>query len=140
MEVKLTGIMNTTTLAPGEKPRYGTEVAPRLNAPYHQHFFNARLDFAIDGEANTVYEVNTRSVPAGPDNPHDNAFVTEVTPLVNESDGQRTTNPLVPVLASRQPGRKNSLGGASRLSALPRERTCFRSPSPARRCSSGRAS
>ena len=60
MEVKLTGIMNTTALKPGEPPRYGTEVAPRLIAPYHQHYFNARLDFAVDGEDNTVQEVNTR--------------------------------------------------------------------------------
>ena len=30
-EIKLTGIMNTTTLAPGEKSPYGMEVAPRLN-------------------------------------------------------------------------------------------------------------
>ena len=70
MEVKLTGIMNTTALQPGETPRYGTEVAPRLLAPFHQHYFNARLDFAVDGENNTVHEVNTRSVPAGADNPY----------------------------------------------------------------------
>ena len=30
LEVKLTGIMNTTALAPGEPSRYGTEIAPRL--------------------------------------------------------------------------------------------------------------
>jgi primary-amine oxidase len=94
MEVKLTGIMNSTGLKPGEKPRYGTEVSPGVNAPYHQHFFSARLDFAVDGEQNAVHEVNTRSVPSGPENPHGNAFVTEVTPLVKESQAQRTTNPL----------------------------------------------
>ena len=60
MEVKLTGIVNTTALKPGEPARHGTEVAPRLTAPYHQHYFNARLDFAVDGENNTVEEVNTR--------------------------------------------------------------------------------
>jgi len=113
MEVKLTGIMNTTALEPGEKPRYGTEVAPRLNAPYHQHFFNARLDFAVDGEDNTVYEVNTRSVPAGPENPHDNAFVTEATPLLKESAAQRTTNPAsFRFWRVVNPSRKNGLGGA----------------------------
>jgi primary-amine oxidase len=93
MEVKLTGIMNTTTLATGEKPRYGTEVAPRLNAPFHQHFFNARLDVSVDGEDNIVDEVNTQSVPSGPENPHDNAYITEVRPLRTEQEAQRTTNP-----------------------------------------------
>jgi primary-amine oxidase len=93
MEVKLTGIMNTTALRPGEAARYGTEVAPRLNAPFHQHFFNARLDFAVDGEANTVHEVNTRSAPAGDENPHGNAFFAEATPLLTESSAKRDTDP-----------------------------------------------
>ena len=75
MEVKLTGIVNTTALAPGEPARYGTEVAPRLIAPYHQHYFNARLDFAVDGENNTVDEVNTVSMPAGPDNPFNSGYI-----------------------------------------------------------------
>ena len=48
-EIKLTGIMNTTTLAPGEKSKYGVEVAPRLNAPFHQHIFAARLATSVDG-------------------------------------------------------------------------------------------
>jgi primary-amine oxidase len=65
-----------------------------LNAPYHQHFFSARLDFAVDGEKNTVVEVNTVSVPAGPDNPHGNAYTTEEMPLAKERSAQRTTNPL----------------------------------------------
>jgi len=93
MEVKLTGIMNSTALEPGEKPRYGTEVAPRVLAPYHQHYFNARLDFAVDGEDNTVHEVNTRSLPSGGENPHGNAFVAEATPLLKESSAQRDTDP-----------------------------------------------
>ncbi|MGO9471296.1 MAG: primary-amine oxidase [Isosphaeraceae bacterium] len=92
VEVKLTGIVNTMTLKPGESTRFGTEVAPRLNAPYHQHFFCARLDLDIDGEANSALELNTHGVPSGPDNPHDNAFVTEATPLSKESIAQRNTN------------------------------------------------
>ena len=111
MEVKLTGIMNSAGLKPGETPRYGTEVAPQVNAPNHQHFFGARLDFSIDGENNTVHEVNTRSVPSGPENPYGNAFFAEATPLLRELEARRSTNPL----SSRfwrvvNPGRKNSLG------------------------------
>jgi primary-amine oxidase len=94
MEVKLTGIVNTTGLAAGETPRHGTEIAPRLSAPYHQHFFSARLDFSVDGEKNTVVEVNTKSSPPGPDNPHGNAYTTELTPLEKELAAQRTVNPL----------------------------------------------
>jgi primary-amine oxidase len=93
VEVKLTGIVNTQALKPGEVAKYGTEVAPRLNAPNHQHFFNARLDLDVDGEANTAQEVNVRSAPSGLENPHDNAFYAEVTPLENEQAAQRNTNP-----------------------------------------------
>ncbi len=93
LEVKLTGIMNTMTLKPGESPRYGTEVAPRLMAPNHQHFFGARLDLDIDGEENTALEVNTVSVPAGSENPHGNAFYAQATPLRTEAAAQRNTNP-----------------------------------------------
>jgi primary-amine oxidase len=93
LEVKLTGIMNTMSLKPGESARFGTEVAPRLNAPYHQHFFSARLDLDIDGESNSVDEVNTHGLPHGPDNPHDNAFAAVATPLSKELAAQRNANP-----------------------------------------------
>src|SRR6185295_8128599 len=66
LEAKLTGIMNTTTLAPGEKSAFGVEVAPRLNAPFHEHIFVARLDPCVDGPENSVYEVNTGGMPTGP--------------------------------------------------------------------------
>ena len=92
LEIKLTGVANTVALMPGEKPKYGTEVAPQLNAPYHQHVFNARLDMSVDGQQNSVYEVNTRSVPRGEENPHRNAFYTEHTRFETEADGGRLCN------------------------------------------------
>src|SRR5437764_2021479 len=63
VEVKLTGIMNTGAVPPGVKPKYGRLVAPQLNAPIHQHFFNYRLDMMVDGPDNSVYEVHTEAVP-----------------------------------------------------------------------------
>lgn len=91
-EVKLTGIMNTTTAHPERPSDHSVEVAPRLNAPLHQHMFAARLDMNVDGEANTVHEVNTVRAPRGPDNPHGNAFRAEVTPLTTEKEAMRSTN------------------------------------------------
>ena len=124
MEVKLTGIMNTTALQPGEAPRYGTEVAPRLLAPFHQHYFNARLDFAVDGENNTLYEVNTQSAPVGADNPFNSAYFAEATPLLKESAAQRVTNSA----SSRfwritNPGHKNSMGQPVAYRLCPGETT-----------------
>jgi primary-amine oxidase len=91
-QVKLTGVMNTTALRPGEQSAYGVEIAPRLNAPFHQHIFVARLDTSIDGPRNSVYEVNTLGMPRGPENPHGNAFRAEATLLGRESQAQRGVN------------------------------------------------
>ena len=94
MEVKLTGIINTAGIEEGKSPKYGTIVAPGLNAHIHQHFFNFRLDMCVDGDANTVYEVNTVAEPAGPDNPHSNAFYAQATPLKTELEAQRVIDPM----------------------------------------------
>ena len=93
-EIKLTGIVNTAAAAPGETPKYGSLIAPQLNAPIHQHFFNVRLDMSIDGENNSVYEVNTEAEPLGSDNPYGNAFFAKSTLLATESEAQRIINPL----------------------------------------------
>ena len=73
-EVKLTGIVLTSAVHPGEKPEYGRLVSPGLSALNHQHFFCVRLDMAVDGHRNDVHEVHTEAVPAGPENPYGNAF------------------------------------------------------------------
>ncbi|HYT91739.1 MAG TPA: primary-amine oxidase [Gemmataceae bacterium] len=110
-EVKLTGIMNTTAARAGEKSPFAVEVAPRLNAPLHQHIFAARLDMDVDGDKNSVYEVNTVRVPRGPDNPHGNAFQAVPTLLETEKAAQRLTS----AATARfwrivNPGVKNKLG------------------------------
>ncbi len=53
-EIKLTGVLSLGAVQAGEKSKYGALIAPQLYAPNHQHFFNVRLDFDLDGTANTV--------------------------------------------------------------------------------------
>jgi primary-amine oxidase len=88
-EIKLTGVLSTGAVAPGVRPRHGVLVAPQLNAMLHEHFFNMRLDFDIDGPSNAVEEVWTESVPAGPENPHGNAFVARRRRFETESEARR---------------------------------------------------
>lgn len=122
LEIKLTGIMNTTACLVGAKPAYGTEIAPQLVAPHHQHFFCARLDMAVDGLPNSVYEVNTHSVPVGPDNPHANAFRPEATLLARESEAQRLINPMTARFwRIVNPQKKNSLGDPVAYRLVPGE-------------------
>jgi len=94
LEIKLTGIVLTTALAPGTESEHGTVVAPQTLAAYHQHFFSVRLDMAVDGPGNSLYEVESEPVPLGPDNPYGNAFRVRRTLLRTESEAQRLIDPL----------------------------------------------
>jgi primary-amine oxidase len=62
-------------------------VARNIAAPAHQHFFNFRIDFDVDGTANQVVEKNTHGAPSD----LDNKFVTDETELTSE--GPRDVNP-----------------------------------------------
>ncbi|HEX6519351.1 MAG TPA: primary-amine oxidase [Streptosporangiaceae bacterium] len=93
-EAKLTGIVQTRAIAPGERPLYGTLVAPQLDAPNHQHLFSMRLDMEIDGPRNSVVEVDAVGLPKGPDNPYGNAIAARGTLIANERDGRRMCDPL----------------------------------------------
>jgi hypothetical protein len=76
-EIKLTGIINTGHVASGSlPPRYGSIVGTEgLYGLTHQHFFCYRLDMSVDSHSNnSVYEINTQSVPISEENPQGNAF------------------------------------------------------------------
>ena len=88
-EVKLTGIIQTQAVRPGERVPYANPVTPELAGPHHQHVFSYRLDFTLDGAANAVYEVDAVPVPTGPDNPYGNAFTAQATLLETELQAQR---------------------------------------------------
>jgi primary-amine oxidase len=91
-EVKLSGVISTGAIAPGETPTHGTLVAPGLYGPNHQHFFCVRLDMAVDGTSNTVVELDSAPSPRGPDNPHGNAWQVRRTVLASEGGAQRDTD------------------------------------------------
>ncbi len=119
MEVLLTGIMQTKGIPPAGisaqahgNSDHGHVVAKQLAAVHHQHFFNFRLDLDVDGAAgNSVVELNTEALPAGPSNPYEGAFVMRETLLRTEHEARRQLN-----LASNRkwkvlnPSVKNALG------------------------------
>lgn len=64
LEIKLTGILNTYAMNPGEDTKgWGTEVYPGVNAHNHQHLFCLRIDPNIDGPQNTIFQVDARTGP-----------------------------------------------------------------------------
>ena len=88
-EVRATGIMVTTPLAPGRSNPNGTLVDERTYAPFHQHFLVARLDLDVDGTDNTVFMTESYAEPLGPDNPHGLSVVTRNVPLRSEGEGKQ---------------------------------------------------
>ncbi len=93
-EIKLTGVILTKALPPGSDDRHANRVTPNLAGPHHQHLFCIRLDFAIDGTDNSVYEVDTVAAPLGSDNPYAGAMVVHETLIGRERDGRRMVDPL----------------------------------------------
>ena len=93
-EIKLTGIMNTAALPPGETRKYGTMVAPGLYSPNHEHSFNVRMDMMVDGPRNSVHEVHCEMEPEGPDNPAGNGYYAQSTLLKTEREAQQLIDPL----------------------------------------------
>lgn len=104
LDIKLTGILSTAALALDQNgngngdgsavtPKYGTHLGDGLYAPNHQHFFCIRLDTQIDGQNNSVVEVNTHQAPSE-ENPYGNAFYGEGTVLSTEQEAQRLVDPL----------------------------------------------
>ena len=91
-EIKATGIINTAACEPGKPGKYATEVLPGVVGHIHQHIFCARLDMAVDGDANRFVETNTYAEPAGPTNPYGNAFYAEDSILPTELKACRRAN------------------------------------------------
>jgi primary-amine oxidase len=88
LEIKLTGILSLGALMPGEKSKYGNLVAPQLYAPNHQHFFNVRLDFDLDGVTNSIQQVDVVPDEISPANPFENAFQARPTTLKSEKQAR----------------------------------------------------
>jgi primary-amine oxidase len=94
LEVKLTGIVSPMGIAPGADPGpFANVIADGVAAPHHQHIFNARLDFDVDGTENEIYEVDAERLPPGPENPWHNAFRPVATRLETERAAQRDAAP-----------------------------------------------
>jgi len=98
LDAALTGIMLpkgvriTSANGHGVGPTTGHLVSPNVVAPHHQHFFNFRLDFDVDGTANSITEMNTSAMPPGPGNPSLNGMIMEETTLTTEAAAQRRMN------------------------------------------------
>lgn len=96
LEIKLTGILNTYAMYPGEDTKgWGTEVHPGVNAHNHQHLFCLRIDPQIDGQSNTVLQVDStrgEGEPGSEENFYGNAFYAKKTAYKKIADSMQNYN------------------------------------------------
>ena len=136
-EVKLTGVISTGALEPGARPAHGTLVAPGLYGPHHQHFFCVRLDMAVDGNTNTVVQVDSEPLPYGPENP-DRHGLGDQADGVRGRVGARPGRPAArAVLADREPGVPRTSSATPSPTSSSRARTWRRCSSRSRASPSG---
>jgi len=111
-EMKATGILNTVGAHPGVE-KHGVEVSSGVCGQLHQHLFTAKLDMAVDGDANTVVEVDSVREPMGSDaNPYGNAFYTKETVIASEIESARNCNQdSFRFWKFTNPSAKNAMGG-----------------------------
>lgn len=110
-QLKLTGILSLGATHPDEKPAHGAMIAPQLYAPNHQHFFNMRLDFDLDGQDNTIQQVDIVADPVDEANPFENAFRAKATNLKTEKQACAHLNlQTARTWKITNPAKKNRLG------------------------------
>jgi len=123
MDALLTGIMQTKGVSGSHHADHHHLVAEGVAAVHHQHFLNFRLDMDVDAsDGNSVVELNTEAMPAGPDNPYRNGIVMRETVLGSERQAQRQ----VSLAASRKwkvisTRAKNALGQPTGYVLVPGE-------------------
>lgn len=122
MDAALSGIMLPKGVSHTKGGLHGSShlVAANVVAPHHQHFFNFRLDFDVDGPQNSVLEMNTSALPAGPGNPALNGMVMKETVFAREAAAQRHMS----MAAARtwavvNPSAKNALGSHTSYILVP---------------------
>ena len=79
--------LNQGISSEAEGNEHGTVVTPTIAAPGHQHFFDFRIDFDVDGASNRVVEENLTSTAT----PGGNAWKVQATTL--GAEGFRDANP-----------------------------------------------
>jgi len=92
VEVKATGIPFPTAIPPGTSAVHGATLATGITSHVHQHVFSYRFDMAIDGNQNSIAEVEFEGAPIGENNPYGNRIDIKERPLNSEADAAREMN------------------------------------------------
>lgn len=93
--VASTSMMDTTAAA---DTRYGTLITPNLVAPNHDHFFNFRLDFDVDGRKNSFMRTGLVPATVAKNVPRRSLWVTENVMPRTEMEARYRVDPAKPAM------------------------------------------
>jgi primary-amine oxidase len=96
MEIKLTGIVGVSAVADGQvNAAQSPLISTELSSPVHQHVFNFRLDWELDGGSNSLYENQIEVLPMDDKNPAGTQFRSVSRQLTDEASAKRNISPEV---------------------------------------------
>lgn len=121
LEMKLTGIVGVSAFdASIHKTSQDMRITQELVSPIHQHLFNVRLDWFLDGGNNQLLETEVEPMPMDSSNPYGTQFQAISRHLSTENDAKRNTSAEKSrVWKILNPEKKNSIGSSSAYKILP---------------------
>jgi primary-amine oxidase len=101
---------------------YGALIAPNLVAPNHDHYFNFRLDFDIDGTENTFVRTGIERAKTDAKNPRQSYWVAAPKTIETELEGRLKVNTERPAVYSvMNPNKEGVYGHNPGYMILPRD-------------------
>ena len=108
--VKAVAAVDMESSSAEEDTRYGTLIRPNLVAANHTHFFNFRIDFDIDGEANSFMRARMVPTKVSEDVPRKSIWTVHSELPSHEQEAVTRINPASPAsLVVFNPNKKNDL-------------------------------
>lgn len=101
-----------------EDTRYGTLIDHNIVGTTHQHIYNFRLDLDVDGESNTLTELNPQIEKNTAGGPRKSVIVTEEKTVTTEQDAIQTFDPSTIRLLTN-PNKENKVGNPVSYQIIP---------------------
>ncbi|QRM57443.1 tyramine oxidase [Sinorhizobium sp. BG8] len=106
--------------------RYGTLIAPNLVAPNHDHFFNFRFDFDIDGQKNMFARTALVAGKSPEGTPRRSFWETKDEMPMTEMEGRYKVNPATPAMYHvMNMGKETKLGHHPAYMILPENSVAY---------------
>ena len=120
-EMKLTGIIGISAFNKNiHKSDQDLKITKELVSPIHQHLFNVRMDWFIDGGTNQLTEIDVKALPMDSENPHGTQFKAFTKNFSNEGEAKRkTSSKKSRVWKISNPSKKNGVGNPTAYKILP---------------------